>query len=97
MKKMLKGLSVLEIIIGILAVLAAVGGLAMGRLMEGGAENGLQMQAIITVKASAILGLISGLFNLDLDLVSIVDFGGWVAAYDAYFTDGAVFDQIYGG
>ena len=24
-------------------------------------------------------------------------FGGWDAAYDAYFTDGAVFDQIYGG
>ena len=44
-----------------------------------------------------ILQEFSGRFNLDMELVSIDDFGGWDAAYDAYFTDGAVFDQIYGG
>ena len=44
-----------------------------------------------------ILQEFSGRFNLDMELVSINDFGGWDAAYDAYFTDGAVFDQIYGG
>lgn len=76
MKKMLKGLSVLEIIIGILAVIVAVGGLAMGGLMEGGAENGLQMQAVVTVKASAILGLISGLFNLGCGFCGFQGAGG---------------------
>ncbi len=44
-----------------------------------------------------ILQEFSGRFNLDMELVSIHDFGGWDAAYDAYFNDGAVFDQIYGG
>lgn len=44
-----------------------------------------------------ILQEFSGRFNLDMELVSIQDFGGWDAAYDAYFNDGAVFDQIYGG
>lgn len=43
-----------------------------------------------------ILKEFSDQFNLDMDLVTIDDFGGWDAAYDAYFNDGAVFDQIYG-
>lgn len=36
-------------------------------------------------------------FNFDMELVTIDDFGGWKAAYDTYFDDGGVFDQIYGG
>lgn len=44
-----------------------------------------------------ILKEFSDQFNLDMDLVTIDDFGGWNAAYDTYFNDGAVFDQIYGG
>lgn len=43
-----------------------------------------------------ILKEFSDQFNLDMDLVTIDDFGGWNAAYDTYFNDGAVFDQIYG-
>lgn len=34
-------------------------------------------------------------FDLDMNLVTIDDFGGWDAAYMDYFNDGAVFDQIY--
>ncbi|MDE6915991.1 MAG: sulfate ABC transporter substrate-binding protein [Lachnospiraceae bacterium] len=34
-------------------------------------------------------------FDLDMNLVTIDDFGGWDAAYQTYFEDGAVFDQIY--
>lgn len=34
-------------------------------------------------------------FNLDIKMVSIDDFGGWNAAYEKFFQDGAVFDQIY--
>lgn len=34
-------------------------------------------------------------FDLDMNLVTIDDFGGWDAAYQTYFNDGAVFDQIY--
>lgn len=42
-----------------------------------------------------ILKEFSDVFNLSLDMVSIDDFGGWDKAYEVYFTDGGVFDQIY--
>lgn len=34
-------------------------------------------------------------FDLGMNLVTIDDFGGWDTAYQTYFDDGAVFDQIY--
>lgn len=34
-------------------------------------------------------------FDLSMKLVTINDFGGWDAAYEKYFDDGAIFDQIY--
>lgn len=43
----------------------------------------------------AILDEFSDHFNLDMNLVTIDDFGGWNKAYSVYFDDGAVFDQIY--
>lgn len=42
-----------------------------------------------------ILEEFSGQFNLEMNLVSIEDFGGWDKAYEIYFQDGGVFDQIY--
>ncbi len=42
-----------------------------------------------------ILKEFSDKFNLDMNLVTIEDFGGWDQAYKDYFDDGAVFDQIY--
>lgn len=44
-----------------------------------------------------ILQEFSGQFQLDMNLVTIEDFGGWDKAYETYFQDGAVFDQIYSG
>ena len=35
-------------------------------------------------------------FDLDMELCSIQDFGGWDAAYETYFNDGGIFDEIYG-
>ena len=35
-------------------------------------------------------------FDLDMELCTIEDFGGWNAAYETYFEDGAIFDEIYG-
>ena len=35
-------------------------------------------------------------FDLDIKLCNIDDFGGWDAAYETYFKDGGVFDEIYG-
>ena len=35
-------------------------------------------------------------FNLNMELCTINDFGGWDEAYDRYFMDGGVFDEIYG-
>ena len=42
-----------------------------------------------------ILQEFSDQFDLDMNLVTIDDFGGWDAAFETYFDDGAVFDQIY--
>lgn len=42
-----------------------------------------------------ILKEFSGQFNLDMNLVTIDDFGGWDEAYRQYFDDDAIFDQIY--
>ena len=35
-------------------------------------------------------------FDLNMELCTVDDFGGWDAAYDTYFVDGGVFDEIYG-
>ena len=43
----------------------------------------------------AILAEYSDKFDLDVDLCSIDDFGGWDQAYADFFADGAIFDQIY--
>lgn len=42
-----------------------------------------------------ILQEFSGQFDLNMNLVTIDDFGGWNKAYETYFDDGAIFDQIY--
>lgn len=42
-----------------------------------------------------ILQEFSAQFDLDMNLVTIEDFGGWDKAYETFFDDGAVFDQIY--
>lgn len=34
-------------------------------------------------------------FDLNVKLCTIQDFGGWNKAYDTYFKDGGIFDQIY--
>ncbi len=34
-------------------------------------------------------------FDLKMNLVTINDFGGWNKAFETYFDDGAIFDQIY--
>ncbi|MGI6032057.1 MAG: sulfate ABC transporter substrate-binding protein [Coriobacteriales bacterium] len=36
-------------------------------------------------------------FDLNVDLCKISDFGGWDAAYEKFFQDGAIFDEIYTG
>lgn len=42
-----------------------------------------------------ILQEFAGRFDLNMNLVTIDDFGGWNEAYRLYFDDGAIFDQIY--
>ena len=34
-------------------------------------------------------------FNLDMELCTIEDFGGWDVVYDKFFVDGGIFDEIY--
>jgi sulfate transport system substrate-binding protein len=43
-----------------------------------------------------ILQEFSDTFDLDMELCKIDDFGGWDAAYEKFFDDGALFDEIYG-
>lgn len=42
-----------------------------------------------------ILAEYSDVFNLNINLVTIKDFGGWDKAQEKHFSDGGVFDQIY--
>ena len=42
-----------------------------------------------------ILEEYSDTFDLDMNLVTIEDFGGWDQAFETYFNDGAIFDEIY--
>ena len=44
-----------------------------------------------------ILEEFSDKFDLDIELWTIDDFGGWKEAYETYFDDGAMFDEIYDG
>jgi len=43
----------------------------------------------------AVLDEFADKFDLDMKLCTIDDFGGWDAAYETYFMDGGVFDEIY--
>lgn len=42
-----------------------------------------------------ILSEFSDKFDLSMNLCTIDDFGGWDVAYETYFTEGAIFDEIY--
>lgn len=43
----------------------------------------------------AILKDYASKFDLDMKLCTINDFGGWDAAYEKFFMDGGIFDEIY--
>ncbi|MCD8354128.1 MAG: sulfate ABC transporter substrate-binding protein [Clostridiales bacterium] len=42
-----------------------------------------------------ILSEFSDVFDLDVELCTIDDFGGWDEAYETFFQDDAIFDEIY--
>lgn len=42
-----------------------------------------------------ILKEYADVFDLNINMVTIDDFGGWNKAYEDFFQDGAIFDQIY--
>ncbi|MCD8144208.1 MAG: sulfate ABC transporter substrate-binding protein [Oscillospiraceae bacterium] len=42
-----------------------------------------------------ILSEFSDVFDLDVELCTIDDFGGWDKAYETFFQDDAIFDEIY--
>ncbi len=44
-----------------------------------------------------ILATFADKFDLDIELCTIDDFGGWDEAYATFFQDDAIFDQIYNG
>lgn len=64
MKKLLKGLSVLEIVLGILCAVAGIAALLLGSFMNEAVKQPAEQQALVSLKVSAVLGLISAVFNL---------------------------------
>lgn len=63
MRKMLKGLSILQIIVAILCVIVGAATLIIGNLMDSLAKLPAEQQALTAMKVSAVLGLISAVFN----------------------------------
>ena len=49
----------------------------------------------VTVINEDILKEYADVFDLNVNLVTIDDFGGWDKAQETHFADGGVFDQIY--
>ena len=37
----------------------------------------------------------SDVFDLNVDLVNISEYGGWDEVQEKHFTDGGIFDEIY--
>lgn len=60
---MLKGLSILQIIIAVLCAVVGIGTLIIGNLMDSLVKLPAEQQALIAMKVSAVLGLISAVFN----------------------------------
>lgn len=44
---------------------------------------------------SEVLAQYADQFNLDMELCTIDDFGGWDNVYEKFFADGGIFDEIY--
>lgn len=63
MRKMLKGLSILQIIIGMLCAVIGIAMLVLGNLMDSHAKLPAEQQALISMQVSAVLGLVSAVFN----------------------------------
>ena len=42
-----------------------------------------------------ILNEYSDVFDLNVDLVNISEYGGWDEVQEKHFTDGGIFDEIY--
>jgi ABC-type sulfate transport system substrate-binding protein len=47
------------------------------------------------MELSGGMGVCGKKFDLNVNLVTIDDFGGWTKAQETHFADGGVFDQIY--
>ncbi len=62
-RKLLKGLSILQIIIAILCVVVGIATLLLGNLMNDMVTLPAEQQALVSMKVSAVLGLISAVFN----------------------------------
>lgn len=56
-------MSVLLIIIGILGILVAAATLGLGKFMDEAVETSAQQQALILLKVSGVLGLLSSIFD----------------------------------
>lgn len=83
MKKLLKVLSILELIIGILGLIVSILALTAGGLISGVAELPVEQEVAIVMIVSAVMGLISGAFNCGCGICGLKGANGNVGKISA--------------
>ena len=76
---------------------AVIGGIFAAGVAVGVAGDKAYIKVMFKKHYQDILKEYSDVFDLDINLVTIDDFGGWKKAQETHFSDGGIFDQIYEG
>lgn len=76
MKKILKPLSILQLVVGVLAVIVGIMSLVLANALEGAAGQAPVGTALAAMRVSAVLGLCAGLFDLGCGFTGLKGAGG---------------------
>lgn len=76
MKKMLKPLSILQLVVGVLAVIVGIMSLVLANALEGAAGQAPVGTALAAMRVSTVLGLCAGMFDLGCGFTGLKGAGG---------------------
>ncbi len=76
MKKMLKPLSILQLVVGVLAVIVGIMSLVLANALEGAAGQAPVGTALAAMRVSTVLGLCAGVFDLGCGFTGLKGAGG---------------------
>ena len=76
MKKMLKPLSILQLVVGLLAVIVGIMSLVLANALEGAAGQAPVGTALAAMRVSTVLGLCAGVFDLGCGFTGLKGAGG---------------------